>query len=70
MHLEYKNRAADLEDLLINIIRAKGLKSRKLAVDKAREYLYPPIKNENTGAFWKERLMFWRNVLEKVNKFS
>ena len=47
-----------LENLLKDIIRAKNDKLRKLAIDKARDVVFPPISNENTDAFWKHSLNF------------
>lgn len=57
---DLEHEVATLKYLLRDIISAKGVKSRMLAVKRAEEVIFPPIKNENTGAFWKERLNFWR----------
>ncbi len=57
---DLRNERDTLMNLLNDIFEAKNEKLRKLAIQKARDVMYPK-KSEDTYPFWKARLDWWNH---------
>lgn len=52
-----------LENLILDIVNARGQKSRKDAIDRAREILYPEVEKENYNWFTRKSKSIWGSLM-------
>ena len=58
---DLKNERDTFQRALKDIVDAKGQKSRKVAIDKAREIIYPTKLEDDSYPFWRGRLDWWNH---------